>query len=205
MDTPVNASLLRRGFHLEYTTLAWNVAGVAVLALAIAKDDGRSVAMIGFGLDSLVEIGASTVVIWELSDTSRARQQRALRLIGAAFAALALYLVIQSTAALVTTHQADNSALGIAWSGLTAIVMFLLAGGKERTGAVLDNPVLRAEGRVTLIDGLLALAVLVGLSLDAALGWWWADPFAAYILVYYAAREAHRLLRPVHGTASGRP
>jgi divalent metal cation (Fe/Co/Zn/Cd) transporter len=194
VDTPVDARLLRRGFQLEYTTLAWNVVGVAVLSIAVAMQDGRSVAMVGFGLDSLVEIGASTVVIWELSDTSRARQQRALRLIGAAFAVLALYLLIQSTAALVTTHQADNSALGITWTGLTALVMFLLAAGKARTGAALVNPVLRAEGRVTLIDGLLALAVLIGLSLDAALGWWWADPIAAYVLVYYAAREARHLL-----------
>jgi divalent metal cation (Fe/Co/Zn/Cd) transporter len=194
VGTPVDARLLRRGFQLEYTTLAWNVVGVAVLSIAVAMQDGRSVAMIGFGLDSLVEIGASTVVIWELSDTSRARQQRALRLIGTAFAVLAVYLLLQSTAALVTTHRADNSALGITWTGLTALVMFLLAAGKARTGAALDNPVLRAEGRVTLIDGLLALAVLIGLTLDAALGWWWADPIAAYVLVYYAAREARQLL-----------
>jgi divalent metal cation (Fe/Co/Zn/Cd) transporter len=194
VGTPVDARLLRRGFQLEYTTLAWNVVGVAVLSIAVAMQDGRSVAMFGFGLDSLVEIGASTVVIWELSDTSRARQQRALRLIGTAFAVLAVYLLLQSTAALVTTHRADNSALGITWTGLTALVMFLLAAGKARTGAALDNPVLRAEGRVTLIDGLLALAVLIGLTLDAALGWWWADPIAAYVLVYYAAREARQLL-----------
>jgi divalent metal cation (Fe/Co/Zn/Cd) transporter len=68
--------------------------------------------------------------------------------------------------------------------------MFLLAAGKARTGAALNNPVLRTEGRVTLIDGVLAAAVLVGLVLNAWLGWWWSDPAAGYVLVYYAAREA---------------
>jgi divalent metal cation (Fe/Co/Zn/Cd) transporter len=189
--------LRRRGFVLEYTTLGWNVGGVAVLALALASQDVRSVALIGFALDSLIEIGASTVVIWELSGTEAARRQRALRLIGAAFAALTAYLAIQSTAALISTHRATESSVGIAWTGLTAIVMFGLAAGKARTATALGNPVLRAEGRVTLIDGALALAVLSGLSVDAAFGWWWADPVAGYVLVCYAAREAWHLLRPV--------
>ena len=69
-------------------------------------------------------------------------------------------------------------------------------GGKARTGGELDNPVLRTEGRVTLIDGMLATAVLLGLVLNAALGWWWADPAAGYVLVYYAAREVREIFRP---------
>lgn len=93
--SPVDLALLRRGFLLEYTTLAWNVVGIVVLA--IAATSARSVALAGFGLDSLIEIGASTVVIWELSGTGEARQRRALRLIGAAFVVLAIYLLIQST------------------------------------------------------------------------------------------------------------
>jgi hypothetical protein len=87
--------LLRRGFALEYVTLAWNVAGIVVLAIAAIS--ARSVALAGFGLDSLIEIGASTVVIWELSGTGQERQRRGLRLIGYAFAALAIYLLVQST------------------------------------------------------------------------------------------------------------
>jgi hypothetical protein len=87
--------LLRRGFALEYVTLAWNVAGIVVLAIAAVT--ARSVALAGFGLDSLIEIGASTVVIWELSGTGEQRQRRGLRLIGYAFAALAVYLLVQST------------------------------------------------------------------------------------------------------------
>jgi divalent metal cation (Fe/Co/Zn/Cd) transporter len=78
----------------------------------------------------------------------------------------------------------------MAWTALTAVAMFALAAGKASTGRALDNPVLRTEGRVTMVDGILATAVLAGLALNTALGWWWADPAAGYVLVYYAVREA---------------
>jgi divalent metal cation (Fe/Co/Zn/Cd) transporter len=178
---------VRRGFILEYLTLAWNIAGIGVLAIAAIT--ARSVALAGFGLDSLIEIGASTVVIWELSGTGAERQRRGLRLIGYAFAALAVYLLVQSTVVLTTGYHPRHSPLGIAWTAVTAVAMFTLAAGKARTGRALDNPVLRTEGRVTTIDGILALAVLLGLILNAAAGWWWADPAAGYVLVYYAVRE----------------
>jgi divalent metal cation (Fe/Co/Zn/Cd) transporter len=184
----VRDRLLRRGRHLELGTLAWNVAGVAVLTVAALS--ARSVALAGFGLDSLIEIGASTVVLWELADVGGARQRRATRLIGAAFVVLALYLAAQSTVALVAGFHPHHSVLGIIWTAVTAVAMFCLAGAKAATGAALDNPVLRTEGRVTLVDGVLASAVLVGLVLNAAFGWWWADPAAGYVLVYYGAREA---------------
>jgi divalent metal cation (Fe/Co/Zn/Cd) transporter len=183
--------LVRRGFVLEYLTLSWNVVGIAVLA--IAAIGARSVALAGFGLDSLIEIGASTVVIWELSGDGAERQRRGLRLIGYAFAALALYLLIQSTFVLATGFRPRHSPLGIAWTAVTALAMFTLAAGKARTGRALDNPVLRTEGRVTTIDGILAVAVLLGLIFNAALGWWWADPAAGYVLVYYAAREVREI------------
>ena len=80
-------------------------------------------------------------------------------------------------------------------TGVTAVVMFALAAGKARTGRALGNPVLRTEGRVTLVDAILAAAVLAGLVLNAAAGWWWADPAAGYVLVYYAARELRELRR----------
>jgi divalent metal cation (Fe/Co/Zn/Cd) transporter len=189
--TTAEAAALRRGFALEYATLAWNIVGIVVLAFAAAA--ARSVALAGFGLDSLIEIGASTVVIWELSGVDQARQRRALRLIGVGFAVLALYLAIQSTVVLTAGFHPRHSPAGIAWTAITAAVMFALAAGKARSGAALDNPVLRAEGRVTLIDGLLAAAVLTGLVLNAALGWWWADPLAGYALVFYAIREVRAI------------
>ena len=189
-------ALLRRGFALEYTTLGWNVIGIAVLAVAAIS--ARSVALAGFGLDSLIEIGASTVVIWELSGTGQRRQQRALRLIGAAFAALAGYLLIQSSLVLATGYHPGRSVLGITWTAVTAAVMFALAAGKARIGHALGNPVLTTEGRVTLIDGILAAAVLLGLMLNAALGWWWADPAAGYVLVFYALREVREIFTGDH-------
>ncbi|MBO0692716.1 MAG: cation transporter [Acidimicrobiaceae bacterium] len=186
------AVLLRQGLRLEYATLAWNAVGIAVLAwTAIAA---RSVALAGFGLDSLIEIGASTVVVWELHGSDEERQRRGLRLIGSAFVLLAVYLAVQATVVLVTGHRAHHSVAGVVWTGLTAAAMFMLAWGKARTGAALGNPVLQTEGRVTLVDGILACAVLAGLVLNWAFGWWWADPAAGYVLVFYATREARTAL-----------
>ncbi len=196
------SSLLRRGFVLEYVTLAWNVVGIAVLAVAAIS--ARSVALAGFGLDSLIEIGASTIVIWELSRSGEDRQRRGLRLIGCAFAALAAYLLAQSTVVLVAGYHPRHSVLGIVWTSVTAAAMFALAAGKAGTGRALDNPVLSIEGRVTLIDGILAGAVLLGLALNAALGWWWADPAAGYVLVFYAAREVREIFSGELGT-EGKP
>jgi hypothetical protein len=120
------------------------VGGIAVLATAALT--ARSVALAGVGLDSLIEIGASTVVIWELTGTGQHRQARALRLIGAGFALLIVYLVTQSLIVMVTGFHPRHSPLGIAWAAATAAVMFAPAAGKARTGAALANPVLAAEG-----------------------------------------------------------
>ena len=184
--------LLRRGRLLETATLGWNVVGVFVLGVAAVE--ARSVALAGFGLDSLIEIGASAIVLWELADVDQERRQRAMRLIGFAFVGLAVYLAIQSTVVLALGFHPRHSPLGIVWTGVTAVVMFALAAGKANAGAALGNPVLSVEGRITMIDGILATAVLVGLVLNAALGWWWADPLAGYVLLYYAIREAREAL-----------
>jgi hypothetical protein len=125
---PVRDALLRRGFALEYVTLAWNAAGIVVLGIAAVS--ARSVALAGFGRDSLIEIAASTVVIWELSGTGPERQRRGLRLIGSAFAALAVYLLVQSTVVLAAGYHPGHSVLGIAWTAVTAAAMFTLAAGR---------------------------------------------------------------------------
>lgn len=186
-------TLRRRGFVLEWVTLGWNLVGVVVLAILAVRS--RSVALVGFGLDSLIEIGASIVVIWELSGTGEQRQRRALRLIGAAFVLLAVYLLLQSAVALITRHHPGDSLGGVAWTAITAAAMFSLAAMKSRTGRSLGNPVLEHEGRVTFVDGLLAVAVLIGVGLDLTLGWWWADALAGLVIVYYAAREALDIFR----------
>jgi divalent metal cation (Fe/Co/Zn/Cd) transporter len=188
LDESARQRLLERGRRLEIATLGWNVVGVVVLAYAAVE--ARSVALAGFGLDSVIEIGASTVVLWELADVAQTRQRNAMRLIGSAFIGLSVYLAIQSTAVLIVGFRPHHSAVGIIWTALTAVAMFALAAGKSKTGASLDNPILQAEGRITMIDGVLASAVLVALVLNAFLGWWWADPVAGYVLLYYAFREA---------------
>ncbi len=185
-DRPEQTALLRRGIRLEQATLGWNVAGIVVLTVAATR--ARSVALAGFGLDSLVEIGASTVVLWELSGTGEARQRTALRLIGGAFLALSAYIAVQSAVVLATAFHPRHSTLGIVWTAITAVVMLALARGKTTTGQALGNPVLTTEGRVTLVDALLAAAVLIGLALNSLVGAWWADPLAGLVIVCYGIR-----------------
>jgi len=187
-DRPEQTALLRRGIRLEQATLGWNVAGVVVLTVAATQ--ARSVALAGFGLDSLVEIGASIVVLWELSGTGEARQRTALRLVGGAFLALSAYIAVQSAVVLATAFHPRHSTLGIVWTAITAVVMLALARGKTTTGQALGNPVLTTEGRVTLVDALLAAAVLIGLALNSLVGAWWADPLAGLVIVCYGIHEA---------------
>jgi divalent metal cation (Fe/Co/Zn/Cd) transporter len=179
--------LLQRGLWLEYLTLAWNVVGVVILAIAAFA--AHSVALAGFGLDSLIEILASTVVVWQLTDAGGERERTAMRLIGGAFIALAIYIAAQAIYLLATSGRPGASPLGIAWTAVTCLAMLCLAYGKSRTGAALDNQVLKTEGRVTLVDAYLAGAVLVGLVLNAAFGWLWADPIVGFVIVFYGLRE----------------
>lgn len=193
-NRPSMAALVRRGLRLERATLAWNVVGVVVVGLAGLA--ARSVALAGFALDSLIEIFASVVVIWELSGTTGAeRTRRALRLIGTAFFALALYLAVQGASVLLRADRPRISPLGMAWTALTALVMVALARGKARTGRALANPVLLTEARVTLVDACLAGSVLAGLALRAAFGWWWADPLAGFVIVFYGIKEGRAAWR----------
>jgi divalent metal cation (Fe/Co/Zn/Cd) transporter len=181
--------LLRRGLRLEYATLGWNVVGTVVLLIAAVA--AGSVALAGFGVDSLIEIVASAVVVWQLKgETGSGRERRALRIIAVAFVLLAIYIAVQSTVVLISDSHPGHSTVGIAWLAATVAVMFALAGGKHDTGAQLANPVLQTESRVTAIDGALAAAVLLGVALDAAAGWWWADPISAMAILVYGIREA---------------
>jgi divalent metal cation (Fe/Co/Zn/Cd) transporter len=181
-------ALLKRGLLLEYLTLGWNVVGVILVILAAYA--ARSVALAGFGLDSLIEIFASVVVVWQLTGVNRGREALALRLIGIAFIALVLYIVAQLLYAFLTGTRPATSIGGIIWIAATFIAMLLLAFGKQVTGRKLKNEVLLTEGRVTLVDAYLAGAVLLGLVLNALFGWWWADPLASLVIVYYGIQEA---------------
>lgn len=182
------ASLLKRGLFLEYITLGWNVVGVVIVIIAAYA--ARSVALAGFGLDSLIEIFASAVVVWQLTGVNEHRERLALRLIGMGFIALVIYILVQLVYVLLTGIHATPSVGGIVWIAATFIVMLLLAYGKRITGRHLKNEVLLTEGKVTLVDAYLAGAVLVGLILNAFFGWWWADFLASLVIVYYGSREA---------------
>ncbi len=189
----VQAPLLRRGLILEYITLGWNVVGVVIVAIAAYA--AHSVALAGFGLDSLIEIFASVVVVWQLTGVNQHRERLALRLIGFAFIALVIYIVAQLLFTFLTGTHAVTSLGGIAWIAVTFMTMLLLAYGKRVTGQQLQNEVLLTKGRVTLVDAYLAGAVLIGLVLNALFGWWWADPLASLVIVYYGVREAVHALR----------
>jgi len=186
--------LTRRGLRLEYATLGWNVVEIGFLVYAAVI--ARSVALAGFTLDSGIEIFASLVVVWQLrGDVDPARERRAERLIGMAFFALAIYLIGQTVVTLALDVHPDSSPLGIAWLAATCVVMFTLAAGKARTGRELGNRVLQTEAKVTIVDGTLAAAVLVGLVLNTALGWWWADIAAGFVVIGYGLREGSRAIR----------
>ena len=179
--------LLRQGLLLEYITLGWNVIGTAVvIAAAIAT---RSVAFAGFGLDSLIEIVASSVVVLHLKEMHGAREQQALRFISVAFFLLSAYIFVQSAYTFLWQVHPSTSAFGIAWLVLTLPVMLALAAGKHRVGVQLNNQVLKTEARVTFVDACLAGSVLIGVTLNALIGWWWADPLAGLVIVVYGFVE----------------
>lgn len=147
----MRARLIGYGLWLEYATLAWHVVGAAYVA--------RSVALAGFGMDSLIEIFASMIVVWQLKAVNKDKEGLALRLIGIAFVVLALYILIRSIYVLAAGTRPHSSQIGIAWLAITFVAMFALAWGKGAVGALLSHPMLQTESKVTLIDAYLAGAV----------------------------------------------
>lgn len=193
MTTGSDRTLLnRRALQLEYATIGWNV-GEAVLTIGLGIAAG-SLALIGFGADSIIELFASVVVVWHLmpghTEDHPARTALALRLVAVAFGSLAIVLVAASTRDLISGRQPDESPWGIAYLALTAVVMFGLARFKRRIADRLDSAPMRSEASMTFLDGILAAGTTVGLALNALFGWWWADPAAALLVGLAAANEA---------------
>jgi divalent metal cation (Fe/Co/Zn/Cd) transporter len=189
------AALRRRALILEYGTMAWN-AGEAVLTITLGTLAG-SLALIGFGTVSVVELFASGVVIWHVrSDEAKraGRTKLALRLIAVAFVILALALLVAAGNDFLRGRRAGESPWGIGYLALTAVVMFGLAALKRRTAIQLRSEPLESEATVTFIDGVLSVTTLAGLALNATLGWWWADPAAAVLVALAAANEAREIL-----------
>jgi len=192
-DTDERGALETRARRLEFATIGWNVLESAIsISLGVVAG---SLALIGFGIDSIVEIFASLVVVWHLGGgtgaaNQRARTRIALRLTAAAFLLLAIGLSVAAISDLASGRQADESMLGIVYLGITVLVMFGLAFAKRRVADRLDSTPLRAESAMSLLDGFLAAATLGGLVLNAFLGWWWADPAAAVVIAVVAVGEA---------------
>lgn len=178
--------------RLEYATVGWNV-GEAVLTIALGAI-ASSLALIGFGTVSVVEVFASVVIVWHLRPGSDAsgpgRTARAHKLVGTAFAVLSSALLVVSVRDLLTGRQPDESFWGIVYLAITALVMFGLAIAKRRIATRIDSSPLAAEASMTFLDGVLSTATMVGLLLNATLGWWWADPAAAFLVGLAAATEA---------------
>jgi divalent metal cation (Fe/Co/Zn/Cd) transporter len=167
--------------------MAWMAAeaAVAITAGILAS----SVALTGFGLDSVIEFFAAATVIWELRGQQDDRQARAVRLIGATFFALAAYLTGESIRDLAGHARPGHSLPGLAVAAGALLVMPLLAAGKLRTGRALGDRTLTADAAESALCALTAAATLAGAGLNAWLGWWWADPAAALLIAALALRE----------------
>jgi len=161
---------------------------IVTVALGVAAG---SLALLAFGLDSLVEVFASVVVIWYIADHGAdGRAATALRLVGLAFALLGIYLIVASAYTLVMQDAADSSPLGIGYLTITAVVMFSLARMKRRVAEAARSEPLASEASMTFLDGCLATGILVALALNATLGLWWADPAAAALVALFCFKEA---------------
>ena len=179
--------LRRRALWLEYLTITWNVVE-AVVAVTAGIAAG-SIALVGFGLDSFVEVFAASVVVWQLRGASEERERRALRLIGASFFFLAAYVTIEALRDLLMQSEAAESTVGIVLAAISLGVMPALAYGKWKVGNAMISRTLLADSKETLLCSYLSLILLVGLLLNATVGWWWADPLAGLGIAFLAVRE----------------
>ena len=178
--------------RLTGATIGWNaVEGVVAIAAGIAAG---SVSLIGFGLDSGIEVSAALILAWRLAQERRTgckqdADKRAQRLIAVSFAALAVYVGVESGRDLVLADQPDASLIGIVIAALSLAVMPVLARAKRKLAPLMGSRAVEAEAKQTLLCALLSGALLVGLSANAALGWWWADPLAGLFIAGAASYE----------------
>lgn len=192
------ALLVRRGLWLNYATIAYNTleALVAIIAGLMAG----SVSLIGFGLDSAIEVAAAGAAQWRLrSDADVKRRDRServtLRVIGTSFVALAAYVLIDSGRSLWLQHRPESSTTGIVILALSVIIMPLLARQKRTIAQQLESRALHADATQASLCAYLSAIALAGVALNAMLGWWWADPIAALLMVPIIAKEGLEGLR----------
>jgi len=191
----------RIGLWLVGATLAYNVLEAAIALAAGAAAD--SIALVGFGLDSGIEVAAAAVLLWRLSletrgvdgeDLARA-ERRVHRFVGGTFLALALYVTAQAGWTLLVRDAPQESLVGIVLAAASLVIMPLVAWGKLRAAREIASAALRAEARETLACSYLSFALLLGLVANAAAGWWWADPVAALAMVPWLVREGREGIR----------
>jgi divalent metal cation (Fe/Co/Zn/Cd) transporter len=194
--------LLRRAVVLAWFTVGWNVIeGIVAIAAAVLAG---SQALLGFGLDSGVESLSATVVLWRLSaerrnpERAEAVEQQALRLIGVTFLVLAAFVAVEAVRALVGRHEPDMSMIGIVLTSVSIVVMQWLARTKRRVGIAMGSKAVEADSSQTSACVYLSVVVLGGLLLNAAFGWWWADPLAALGVVVFLIRDGRDALTTDH-------
>lgn len=185
-DNILRVKTLTHGRRLEYLTIGWNsLEGIIAVSAGIVAG---SVALVGFGIDSAIEVSSGTIVLWRLASGEH-REQLALRLIGFSFLALSAYVAFDSVKSLWFQEVPETSYIGIAIATLSLVVMPLLARAKRKVAAKLNSRAMEADSRQTDLCAYLSAILLGGLGLNALLGWWWADPFAALIMVPIIAKE----------------
>jgi divalent metal cation (Fe/Co/Zn/Cd) transporter len=189
---------VRRGERLEYFTIAYNcLEGIVSIAAGLAAG---SVSLVGFGVDSVIEVTSGAAMLWRLRhdrDASRRAhvERRTLRIVGACFLALAAYVLWEAGESLLRREAPERSIPGIAIAGLSVIVMPLLARAKRRISTGIGSAAMRADSRQTDFCAYLSAILLGGLVLNAALGWWWADPAAGLVMTPIIAKEGSEALR----------
>ena len=191
---PARRAVLRRRIRLLVAaTITYNVVE-AIVAISAGTVAG-SIALVGFGLDSVIEVSSAAAVAWQFSapDPER-REQVALRVIAGSFFALAAYVTVEALRTLVTGSEPERSTAGIVLVAVSVVVMPFLSWAQRRAGRELGSASAVADSRQTLLCTYLSAGVLVGLVLNAALGWWWADPVVALGLAVVAVREGREAL-----------
>jgi divalent metal cation (Fe/Co/Zn/Cd) transporter len=188
--------LVRRARVLAVAGIGWHVVEFAVaLTAGVAAS---SIALIGFGVDSLIEAAAGAIVLWRFASArheSEAAERRAQQLIALSFFALAAYVAVEATRTLVAGDEPGQSWVGIALAAVTLVAMPLLARAKRRVGDRLASSATVSEAAQNMVCAYLSVALLVGLGANALLGWWWADPVAALAIAGVAAREGRESWR----------
>lgn len=180
-------TLRKRGLRLAWFIVGWDIVEgtIAVTAGLLAG----SIALIGFGIDSAIEVFAALVVIWQLRRNGKQRYATALRLIAVSFFLLAGYVIYKSVSDLINANEPDPSPVGIILAAVATVVMIPVAIAQKRTGEALGNQVLVAQSNETWVSNYLSISLLLGLGLNALFGWWWADPLVALLISLVAVRE----------------